>query len=86
MSNFVTSGLGDSTSHDVKPDFESGKAYYWMKAVKASRAAGVELPRHEKPGLAWGSFRRQVNERLSRQNFTVGIAFDKDGKIINESV
>ena len=81
LSNFVTE-LGDNTTHDVVPDFESAKGHYWMNAAKAAQAAGVPLPRHERPGLAWGSFRRQVNERLSRQSTTVGISFDKDGKII----
>ena len=82
MPGYVTSGLGDNTSHDVKPDFESGRAYYWMKQVKAAKKAGTKLPYKKRKGLAEESFFKQVDARLSRETFTVGISFDENGKII----
>lgn len=82
MTAYVTSGLGDNTSRDVKPDFESGRAYYWMKQVKAARRVGARLPYKKRKGLAEESFFKQVDARLSRETFNVGISFDKDGKII----
>ncbi len=85
MSNYVQE-LGDTTSHDVKPDFESGKGYYWMKQVHALRKDGspVKFPRKPRQTLAECSFYEQVDRRLSRSSVTVNISFDKDGKRIHE--
>lgn len=83
----VVQNLGDNTSKDVKPDFESGKGYYWMKQVReaeAARSRGEEvwLPRKERKGLAENSFFDQVDRRLSRSTHSVNVTFDKDGKIV----
>lgn len=70
------------------PDFESGKGYYWMRQVHAARQAGNGeargLPRKPRWGKAATDFFNQVDRRLSRQGFTVNIAFDKDGHRIHE--
>ena len=73
----------------MKPDFESGKGYYWMKQMKALMA----IPEHERPKNwprrprstpAEKDFFGQVDRRLGRQSFTVGVTFDKEGRIIKE--
>jgi hypothetical protein len=68
------------------PDYESGKGYYWMKQVHAARASGTtgNLPRKPRRGKAATDFFNQVDRRLSRQNFTVNIRFDADGKRIHD--
>ncbi len=77
---------GDTTSRDVKPDFDSGRGYYWMKQVKAARAAeargeAVHLPMKRRQGLAQESFFEQVDRRLSRTSYTVGVTFDTEGRL-----
>ena len=77
----------DRTTKAVKPDFESGKGYYWMKQIRELEQFGTPLkkwPRKPPRNRAEASFKQQVNQRLSRRNFTVSISFDKDGKIIRE--
>lgn len=77
----------DATTKEVKPDFESAKAYYWMKQTRELAQQGTPLkkwPRKPPKNKAEASFKQQVNQRLSRRNFTVSVAFDKDGKIIRE--
>ena len=80
--------LGDNTTHDVKPDFESGRGYYWMKQIYNSRISGVNpktpLPRKERRTQAEQSFFEQVDRRLSRSTTVVNISFDKEGKRIHE--
>ncbi len=70
------------------PDWEGAKAYYWLKQVKAARAAGNGeargLPRKPRRGKAATDFYKQVDRRLSRQGFTVNIAFDADGHRIHD--
>ena len=87
MANVVQK-LGDNTTREVKPDFESGKGYYWMKAVRDAEQAGVldTLPRAPKPRtLAKQSFADQIHTRLARRNYaSLGIAFDANGRIIRE--
>ena len=86
MSNIVTE-LGDKTSHDVKPDFDSAKGYYWMKQIDAIRKNGTPVknwPRKPAKTLAEKSFKEQVEKRLSRSSFSPGIAFDENGKRIWE--
>ena len=87
----VVSELGDRTSHDVRPDFDSGRGYYWMKQIAEARAAAsrgepVHLPRKERKGLAEESFFGQVDRRLSRKSFSMGASFNKEGKLIREGV
>lgn len=83
----IVQKLGDKTTRDVRPDFDSAKGYYWMKQAKAARQAAangerVHLPRKPRRGLAEQSYFGQVDRRLSRQSFTLGASFDKDGKLI----
>lgn len=77
----------DCTTKEVKPDFESGKGYYWMKQMRDLAEQGTPLkkwPRKPRKNKAEHSFWSQVDQRLSRRAFTVSVAFDKDGKIIRE--
>jgi hypothetical protein len=88
MTTFIKE-LGDSTSRDVKPDFESAKGYYWMKQMHdAKRAAAngepVHLPRKPRSTPAECAYFEQVDKRLSRQSFIMGVSFDKQGKLIKE--
>lgn len=80
--------LGDNTTHDVKPDFESGRGYYWMKQIYNARASYVNpatpLPRKERRTQAEQSFFEQVDRRLSRSTTVVNISFDSEGKRIHE--
>lgn len=82
----IVQELGDKTSHSTTPDFESGKGYYWMKQVKQAQVNGASgnLPRKPRRTLAEHSFFDAVDRRLSRQSFTVGIAFDENGKRVKE--
>lgn len=85
--NYLTEGLGDSTSRTIKPDFDSEKGYHWMKQVKAIQQHGTPVkhwPKKPRKGLAENSFFDQVDRRLSRSSFSMGITFDSDGKIIRE--
>ena len=82
----VVSELGDRTSRSVRPDFDSGRGYYWMKQIAearkaASRGEPVHLPRKPRKGLAEESFFGQVDTRLSRTSFTMGAHFDEKGKL-----
>ncbi len=84
MANYVQQ-LGDSTSRDVRPDFDSAKGYYWMKQVRQAQINGAtgNLPRKPRGSLAESSFFGQVDRRRSRQSFSPGIAFDASGRRIN---
>lgn len=83
MANLV-SKLGDTTSHEVKPNFEGEKYYHWQHMRRNAEKAGTidKLPRKPRKGLAEESFFEQVDRRVSRATFSLGISFDKDGKII----
>ena len=75
----------DATTKDVVPDFESAKAYYWMKQTRELAEQGTPLkkwPRKPRKNKAEHSFWNQVDRRLSRRAFTVSISFDANGKII----
>lgn len=75
----------DQTTKEVKPDFESAKAYYWMKQTRELAEQGTPLkkwPRKPRRNQAERDFFGAVDRRLSRQSYTVSISFDKDGKII----
>lgn len=77
----------DQTTKEVRPDFESAKAYYWMKQTRELAEQGTPLkkwPRKPRKNKAEHSFWSQVDRRLSRRAFTVSVSFDKDGKIIRE--
>lgn len=86
MANHVQT-LGDNTSKDVKPDFESAKGYYWMnqmKSIEKYGTSGKPWPRKPRRTQAEQSFFGQVDKRLSRQTYTVNVRFDANGKRIHE--
>ena len=83
----VVQKLGDDTSKPIKPDFDSGKGDTWMKMISESRQAlGQEhnphLPYRPRKGLKEETFWGAVDRRLSRKSFTMGVSFDKEGRII----
>lgn len=76
----------DRTTKEVKPDFESGRGYYWMKQTRELQEQGTPLaqwPRRPPRNKAEASFKKQVDTRLSRRCYTVSVAF-QDGKIVRE--
>lgn len=77
--------LGDKTSRPVKPDFESEKAYHWMHMRDMAEKAGTldTLPRKPRKGLAEESFFQQVDTRLSRRSFSMGISI-VNGRVVRE--
>lgn len=89
MSNIIH-GLGDNTSKDVKPDFDSGKGEYWMRQTVALRKAIANkeevspFPYKRRKGLAEESFFRQVDKRINRSLHTVSVKFDSEGRLIKE--
>lgn len=89
MANIVLE-TGDSTSKAVTPDFDSGKGYYWMKAVREAETNGVldHLPHKPRARMVTGAQRSwddQVSRRLARRNYGgLGFSFDANGKIIRE--
>jgi hypothetical protein len=84
MANYLTT-KGDKTSKSTVPDFNTEKAHHWMHMVSGARAAGTEkkFPHKPRKGLAEQSFFGAVDIRLSRKSFSMGISFDKEGKIIH---
>lgn len=83
MANLVQK-LGDKTSKEVKPDFNTEKAYHWEHMRTMAEKAGTlhTLPCKPRRGLAEESFFSQVDRHVSRVSFGVGISFDKDGRIV----
>lgn len=75
---------GDTTSKEVKPNFEGEKFYHWQHMKKQAEKAGTidTLPRKPRKGLAEESFFKQVDTRVSRVSFQLGVSFDKNGRII----
>ena len=78
--------LGDNTSREVRPDFEGERFYHWQHMRKCAEEAGTlhRLPHKPRKGLAEESFFEQVDRRISRQTFSMGASFDRDGKLIRE--
>lgn len=78
--------LGDKTSKPVKPDFEGEKYYHWRHMRTMAEKAGTlhKLPRKPRRGLAEESFFGQVDRRVSRKSFSMGVSFGPDGRIIRE--
>ncbi len=76
--------MGDHTSRDVKPDFESERYYHWQHMIQGAKRAGTldKMPYKPRRGLAEESFFGQVDRRLSRVSTRVGISFDTNGKVI----
>ncbi len=76
---------GDKTSKTVKPDFEGERFYHWQHMKRMAEKAGTvdKLPRKPRKGLAEESFFEQVDRRMSRQTFTMGVTF-KDGRIVRD--
>jgi hypothetical protein len=77
---------GDKTSHEVKPNFESEKFYHWQHMKTCAEQAGTidKLPRKPRKGLAEESFFRQVDTRMSRRSISMGVSFDKSGRLVRE--
>lgn len=77
--------LGDSTSRSTVPDFEGAKYHHWQHMKRMAEKAGTlhTLPRKPRKGLAEESFFGQVDRRMSRVSFGVGVEI-KDGRIIRE--
>jgi hypothetical protein len=85
MANHVQQ-LGDNTSKDTVPDFESARGYYWMQQMKEIQNHGTPVknwPRKPRRTQAERSYFSQVDRRLSRSNFSVNIRFGPDGKRIH---
>lgn len=80
----IVQKLGDTTSHEVKPDFNSEKAYHWMHMRRQAEQAGTldSFPYKPRKGLAEESFFKQVDVRMSRRSYGMGISFDENGRII----
>lgn len=77
----------DRTTKSVRPDFESPRAHYWMKQIRDIEQYGTPVkkwPRKPRKNKAEESFFKQVDTRLSRRSYTVGVSFDANGKIIRE--
>lgn len=87
MSNFIGK-LGDKTSKEVKPDFESEKFYHWQHMRKMAEKSGTleKLPYKPRRGLAEESFFEQVDRRVSRVSFSCNISFDENGNIVRSLV
>lgn len=78
----------DTTTKDVKPDFEGEKFHHWQHMIRHHEDAVTHgqphgtLPHKERSSKAEQSFFKQVDRKMSQRVFVVGISFDKDGKII----
>jgi hypothetical protein len=83
MANHIQK-LGDNTTKNVVPDFEGERFYHWQHMRTMAEKAGTldRLPRKPRSGLAEKSFFEQVDRRISRQTYMLGVSFDKDGKVI----
>lgn len=77
--------LSDDTSHDVKPDFSSGKGWAWEKMTKEAMQAGTlnRFPHKPRHGKKEESFWRQVDIHMSRKSYSMGVTI-RDGKVIRE--
>ncbi len=76
---------GDKTSKSVKPDFEGEKFFHWQHMKTMAEKAGTldKLPRKPRKGLAEESFFEQVDRRISRRGFSMGVSF-KDGRVVRD--
>ena len=92
MSSNTDPSREDRTSHPVKPDFDSGKGYFWMKQMYNIRKAKErgeyvpDWPTKPRRGKAETSFFKQVDRQLSRSSFTISVKFDKDGRLIKDEL
>lgn len=74
------------TTKEIKPDFESGKGYYWMKQVREMEQFGTPVkkwPRKPRRTAAEREFFKQVDQRLSRRVHSFGATL-VNGKIVRE--
>lgn len=85
MANIVQH-LGDTTSKDVKPDFEGAKGDTWLKMTYEMKMAGTEhlFPHKPRKGQVEECFWKQVDRKLANlgKTYVSGVSFDKDGRII----
>lgn len=85
MANIVQH-LGDKTSKDVKPDFESGKGDTWLKMTYEMKQAGTEhlFPHKPRRGQVEECFWKQVDQKLANigKRYISGVSFDEHGRIV----
>ena len=76
---------GDKTTRRVVPDFESERFYHWQHMRRMAEQAGTldRLPRKPRKGLAEESFFEQVDRRISRQSFSMGVSI-VNGRVVRE--
>lgn len=82
----IVQKLGDTTSKDVKPDFESGKGDNWLKMTYEMKQAGTEalFPHKPRKGQVEECFWKQVDAKLANTGkvFSHGVSFDENGRLI----
>ena len=76
---------GDKTSRRVVPDFEGERFYHWQHMRRMAERAGTldRLPRKPRKGLAEESFFAQVDRRMSRRGFSMGVSI-VNGRVVRE--
>lgn len=76
---------GDRTSRRVVPDFEGAKFHHWQHMRTMAEKAGTldKLPRKPRKGLAEESFFEQVDRRMSRRGFSMGVSI-VNGRVVRE--
>jgi hypothetical protein len=82
----VIQKLGDTTSREVKPNFEDAKGDTWLKMTYEMKQAGTEhlFPHKPRKGQVEECYWKQVDAKLASvgKTFVSGISFDENGKII----
>lgn len=81
----IVQQLGDSTSRNATPDWNTGKAWCWEKMTSEAKQANTldRFPHKPRKGLAEESFWEQVDRHMSRKSFSMGVSF-KNGRIVRE--
>lgn len=76
---------GDRTTRRVVPDFEGAKFHHWQHMKRMAEQAGTldKLPRKPRKGLAEESFFEQVDRRMSRRGFSMGVSI-VNGRVVRE--
>ena len=76
---------GDRTTRRVVPDFEGAKFHHWQHMKRMAEKAGAldKLPRKPRKGLAEESFFEQVDRRMSRRGFSMGVSI-VNGRVVRE--
>lgn len=76
---------GDKTSRNVVPDFEGAKFHHWQHMRRMAEQAGTldTLPYKPRRGLAEESFFGQVDRRMSRRGYNMGVSI-VNGRVVRE--